>query len=131
MPSVGKHIPHDSALGHVTGQALYLDDAPEMVGELHVGFVPSPIAAGVLHDVDAAEALAVPGVVAVYTCDDVPGHNMFGPLAADEPFCLSAAKTSEPFQHVPWRRTGIFAFVASTAGGLGRGCSFLRLSFAL
>jgi len=86
MSSVGKSIPHDSAVGHVTGQALYLDDAPSMVGELHVGFVGSPIACGALTGVDASASAALPGVLAVYTAADVPGHNMFGPLAADEPF---------------------------------------------
>jgi xanthine dehydrogenase large subunit len=86
MPSVGTTIPHDSAVGHVTGQAFYLDDVPSMAGELHVGFVPSPIACGTLTGIDAAAARAIPGVVAVYTVADVPAHNMFGPLAADEPF---------------------------------------------
>jgi xanthine dehydrogenase large subunit len=86
MPSAGKPIPHDSAVGHVTGQALYLDDAPSMVGELHVGFVASPIACGKLDGIDALAARAIPGVVAVLTTADVPGHNFFGPLAADEPF---------------------------------------------
>ena len=28
MPSVGKPIPHDSAIGHVTGTAWYIDDLP-------------------------------------------------------------------------------------------------------
>jgi xanthine dehydrogenase large subunit len=86
MPSVGKTIPHDSAVGHVTGQALYLDDAPSMVGELHVAFLPSPVACGTLDGVDASASAAIPGVVAVYTAADVPAHHMFGPLAADEPF---------------------------------------------
>jgi xanthine dehydrogenase large subunit len=86
MPSVGKPIPHDSAVGHVTGQALYLDDAPSMVGELVVDFVASPIACGALHSLDVSAALTIPGVVAVYTAADVPGHNLFGPLAVDEPF---------------------------------------------
>src|SRR5687768_2961889 len=86
MPSVGTTIPHDSAVGHVTGQAFYLDDVPSMAGELHVGFVPSPIACGSLKDIDAAAARAIPGVVAIYTVVDVPAHNMFGPLVADEPF---------------------------------------------
>jgi xanthine dehydrogenase large subunit len=86
MPSVGTTIPHDSAVGHVTGQAFYLDDVPSMAGELHVGFVPSPIACGSLTDIDATAARAIPGVVAIYTAADVPAHNMFGPLAADEPF---------------------------------------------
>ena len=86
MPSVGTTIPHDSAVGHVIGQALYLDDVPSMAGELHVGFVPSPIACGTLTGIDATAARAIRGVVAAYTVADVPAHNMFGPLAADEPF---------------------------------------------
>ncbi|HYO25008.1 MAG TPA: xanthine dehydrogenase molybdopterin binding subunit [Lacipirellulaceae bacterium] len=86
MPSVGKTIPHDSAVGHVTGQALYIDDMPRTAGELLVGSVGSPIAAGVLTGLDPSAALAVPGVVCVLTHADVPGHNLFGLLAVDEPF---------------------------------------------
>jgi xanthine dehydrogenase large subunit len=79
-------VPHDSALGHVTGLAPYIDDLRPMTGELHVGFVGSPVAAGELLSVDASEAMMLPGVVGVYTAADVPGHNMFGIVAADEPF---------------------------------------------
>lgn len=86
MPSVGQPVPHDSAAGHVTGQAPYLDDLRAMAGELLVGFVGSPVAAGKLVKIDVSAALAVPGVVAVYTAADVPGHNMFGLVVADEPF---------------------------------------------
>jgi xanthine dehydrogenase large subunit len=86
MPSVGKTIPHDSAVGHVTGQAPYIDDLPTMAGELHVGFVGSPIACGTLDGIDARAALEMPGVVGCWTAADVPGHNMFGLLAQDEPF---------------------------------------------
>jgi xanthine dehydrogenase large subunit len=86
MASLGKPIPHDSALGHVTGQAPYIDDLRPMAGELHVGFVGSPVAAGELVSVDAREALMLPGVVGCFTVADVPGHNMFGIVAADEPF---------------------------------------------
>jgi xanthine dehydrogenase large subunit len=86
MPSVGKPIPHDAALGHVTGQAPYIDDLRPLAGELYVGFVGSPIAAGQLLGVDTTIALAVPGVVGCYTAADVPGHNMFGVVVMDEPF---------------------------------------------
>ena len=37
---------HDSALKHVTGQALYIDDMPEPAGTLHAALVLSPIAHG-------------------------------------------------------------------------------------
>jgi xanthine dehydrogenase large subunit len=86
MPSVGQTIPHDSAVGHVTGRAAYIDDMPAMPGELHVGFRGSPVACGPLNGVAASAARAIPGVIAVLTHADVPGHNHFGLLAADEPF---------------------------------------------
>src|SRR5262245_60726996 len=86
MPSAGKAVPHDSALGHVTGQAPYVDDLRPLAGELHVGFVGSPVAAGELIRVDASAAMAIPGVVACYSVADVPGHNKFGVVVPDEPF---------------------------------------------
>ncbi len=86
MASLGKPIPHDSALGHVTGQAPYIDDLRPLAGELHVGFVGSPVAAGELLSINASEALLLPGVVGCFTVADVPGHNKFGIVAADEPF---------------------------------------------
>lgn len=86
MPSLGKPVPHDSAAGHVTGQAPYVDDLPPLAGELCVGFVGSPVAAGRIARVDTSAALDVPGVVGCYTASDVPGKNMFGLVVADEPF---------------------------------------------
>ena len=86
MTAVGKPLPHDSARGHVTGQALFIDDVPPVAGELYVGFVGSPVACGVLEGIDTSGALSVLGVVACYTANDIPGHNLFGGIAADEPF---------------------------------------------
>lgn len=86
MPSVGKPVAHDSAFGHVTGSAPYIDDLRPVEGELQVSFVGSPVAAGQLSSVDCSAALAIAGVVGCYTVADVPGHNKFGIVAADEPF---------------------------------------------
>src|SRR5271163_1906670 len=46
MPAVGKNIPHDSAVGHVSGQSIFLDDLPPASGELLVDFLGSPVAHG-------------------------------------------------------------------------------------
>ena len=81
-----KEPPHESARGHVTGTALYVEDLPRLERELVVDFVPSPCANGRLRAIDAAAALAIDGVVGVYTHADLPGHNAFGPIFADEPF---------------------------------------------
>lgn len=85
MPSVGKAIPHDSAVGHVTGAALYIDDLPARRDELQVGFVGSPVASGRITRIDAGPALTVEGVVAAFTADDIPGEKTIGPLFRDEP----------------------------------------------
>ncbi len=85
MPSVGKPIPHDSALGHVTGAAPYIDDIPSRSDELFVGFVGNPVASGRIESIDSAAAQSLPGVVAIYTADDLPGEKYFGPLFKDEP----------------------------------------------
>ncbi len=85
MPQVGKPIPHDSAIGHVTGSAPYIDDIPPRSDELFVGFVGSPVASGRIESIDLAAAKSLPGVVAVFTADDLPGEKYFGPLFRDEP----------------------------------------------
>lgn len=84
--SVGKPLPHDAAPGHVTGSALFVDDFPATAGELHVGFVGSPVAAGQITNVDCQAARSIPGVVDCYTAADVPGHNVFGLIVVDDPF---------------------------------------------
>ena len=85
MPSIGKPLPHDSAVGHVTGKAPYIDDLPPRIDELYVGFVGSPVAAGRIESIDLDAARALPGVVALYTADDLPGKNIFGAIICDEP----------------------------------------------
>src|SRR5687768_17827156 len=78
MTSVGKDIPHDSAVTHVTGESIFLDDLPPLAGELLAGIVPSPVAHGRVKRLDLSAVLRVPGVAAVMTHSDIPGHNLFG-----------------------------------------------------
>ena len=85
MTNVGKTIPHDSAVGHVTGAAPYLDDLPMRTDELLVGFVCSPAAAGRIASIDLDDARTLPGVIGLYTSEDLPGEKHFGPLFKDEP----------------------------------------------
>jgi len=73
---------HDSALKHVTGQALYIDDLPEPAGTLHAALVLSPIAHGRLKKVEVAPS---PGVVAVLGPNDIPGKNDIAPVGQNEP----------------------------------------------
>src|SRR6185436_19640947 len=84
MPVVGQNIPHDSARGHVTGESIYIDDMPPAKGELIVDFYWAPhIAHGRIRSLDLTAARAVPGVVALFTHEDLH-HNLFGPIIEDE-----------------------------------------------
>ncbi len=84
MSVVGKDIPHDSAIGHVTGESIYIDDIPFQKNELVVDFVGSPVAHGKIKSVDFTEAAKIPGVVGIYTYMDLGGVNLFGPILQDE-----------------------------------------------
>ncbi|HEX6917122.1 MAG TPA: molybdopterin cofactor-binding domain-containing protein, partial [Phycicoccus sp.] len=84
-PVVGRAIPHESAVEHVTGAALYTDDLVGRTADvLHAHPVRAPHAHARVTALDAAPALAVPGVVRVLTADDVPGANEAAE-AHDEP----------------------------------------------
>ena len=55
-------VPHDSAVGHVTGAARYLDDVPTVPGTLEASLVLSPHAHARICRIDLSRALAAPGV---------------------------------------------------------------------
>jgi xanthine dehydrogenase large subunit len=85
--SIGKNIPHDSALGHVTGESIFIDDRPFLKGELWVGYLGSPVAAGLLKSIDTSQALKVPGVAGIFTAEDL-SHNRWGTIFSDQPILL-------------------------------------------
>ncbi|NBY72746.1 MAG: xanthine dehydrogenase molybdopterin binding subunit [Betaproteobacteria bacterium] len=84
-PSQGQAYPHESARAHVTGEALYVDDIPEVRGTLFAAPIMSPLAHGRLNRIDTQMALACPGVAGVVLAGDVPGSFMQGSVIHDEP----------------------------------------------
>src|SRR5690348_1316236 len=81
-----KSTPHESAIGHVTGEALYTDDLTgRFPGILHAWPVLAPHAHANIVKLDTAPAMQQPGVVATLTSDDVPGENDTGSTRHDEP----------------------------------------------
>ncbi len=76
---------HDSALRHVTGQALYIDDIAEPSGTLHAALVLSPVASGLLRGLDLSAVKSSPGVVAVFAAGDIPGRNNIAGHGKAEP----------------------------------------------
>ncbi len=81
----GTSIPHESAALHVTGDATYVDDIAELAGTLYVALGLSSEAHARIGKIDLDAVRAAPGVVAVITADDIPGHNDCGPILHDDP----------------------------------------------
>ena len=68
MKIAGQPVPHESAAGHVSGDALYTDDlCGRFPGILHAWPVMAPHAHALLTELDASPALDEPGVVTVLT----------------------------------------------------------------
>ncbi len=76
------------------GEGSFVDDIP-LIGVLHVAFVRSPFARAKITNIDTSPALAQPGVIEVYTCDNI------GPLDIEMPLliphdCMTDARTQRP-----------------------------------
>ncbi|AUN99484.1 xanthine dehydrogenase molybdopterin binding subunit [Bacteriovorax stolpii] len=110
--SVGKSVHHDSAIGHVTGTSVFIDDRPRLKNEVFVGVIGAPVCAGKITKIDGSAAMKVDGVFGVFTAHDIP-HNNWGtivpeqPILAfekigyiDEPVCVIACRDEETFNKV-------------------------------
>ncbi|MFZ4549298.1 MAG: molybdopterin cofactor-binding domain-containing protein, partial [Bacteroidales bacterium] len=82
-----ENLKHDSAIKHVTGQSVYVNDLV-FSGQLVGRVVYSKVASARIKSIDCAKALLVDGVSAILTYKDIPGKNQLGPVIHDEP-CLA------------------------------------------
>jgi xanthine dehydrogenase large subunit len=94
----GQALPHESAHGHVTGEALYTDDLVSCFpGILHAWPVLAPHAHALVVNLNVDGALEEPGVVATLTAADVPGEGDSGANRRDEPlFPIEVTYHSQP-----------------------------------
>ncbi len=84
-PSAGASSPHESAVLHVSGEAVYTDDIPELRGTVYAALGLSSKAHARVLGMDLDAVRAAPGVVAVFTAQDIPGENNCGPVLHDDP----------------------------------------------
>ncbi|MBX2880234.1 MAG: xanthine dehydrogenase molybdopterin binding subunit [Granulosicoccus sp.] len=82
---IDKLLPHESARLHVSGQAVYTDDIPELTNTLYCALGLSQRAHAHITRLDLAEVRNSAGVVDVITADDIPGANDCGPIVNDDP----------------------------------------------
>jgi xanthine dehydrogenase large subunit len=104
--AAGAAIPHDSAAGHVSGRAVYIDDQREPAGTVHVAPGHAPAARGVITRLDLDKVRTAPGVIAVLTAADIPGDNDCSPAMGDDPILADT--------RIAFHGQVVFAVVAET-----------------
>ena len=92
---------HESAIGHVSGRAVYTDEQHAPSGMLSVWPVQSPHAQARILDINTEHARHMAGVHAVLTAADIPGENDSGLIIHDEPL-IAADRVQFHGQAVAW-----------------------------
>ncbi len=98
---MSKATTHESAVGHVSGRAIYVDEQHPPAGLLSLYPVQAPHAHARILAIDIDDARGMPGVHAVLTAADIPGTNDLGPIVHDEPV-MPADRVSFHGQAVAW-----------------------------
>lgn len=81
--AIGASIPRSDARGKVTGRTQYGGDLARP-DALHVHVLRSHYPHAEIKGIDLTEAKALPGVVAIFTAQDMPGTNMHGLIRRDQ-----------------------------------------------
>ncbi|XP_059609594.1 xanthine dehydrogenase-like [Phlebotomus argentipes] len=87
---------HASAFKQATGEAIYCDDMPRFENELYLAYVFSTKSHARILNIDASEALSLPGVEAFFSAKDLPAEkNIYPGMVADEEVFISSVVTSQ------------------------------------
>lgn len=110
--SIGQNIKHDSSLGHVSGESIFIDDRPLTQNEVFVGIVTSKISCGKVKKINKTKALAHNDCLGVFDSDDFVAKKWGAivheqPFLAkeeirykDEPICLIASSKRESVEEI-------------------------------
>ena len=111
---IGKSVPRPNARKLVEGRGQYVDDMllPRMV---HVAFVRSPHPHAKIGKIDGAAALAVPGVLRVFTGADLAPHcDPWVATLAHLKGMKSAPQHPLPLERATWVGEAVAAVVAES-----------------
>ncbi len=119
--AAGVSVPHESAVLHVAGEATYVDDIAELAGTCFIALGLSSQAHARLASVNLDAVRSAPGVVAVITAADIPGHNDCGPILKDDPILADKL-----LQYVG---QPVFAAVATSLGAARKAAALAEIEY--
>ena len=119
---VASAVAHDSAARHVSGEAIYVDDIPELPGTLQVHVAMSERAHAQLASLDVSACRAAPLVACVLTAEDIPGENDASPAFHDDPVFAES--------EVQYAGQSLFAVVAETVEAARAAAALAKVEYA-
>jgi CO/xanthine dehydrogenase Mo-binding subunit len=121
VAAVGSSLARVGGVERVTGRQAYVADIP-LADVLHVKLVTVPVARARIRGIDAAEALAVPGIRLVMTAADLPDPMpRFGPQLRDRPV-LAVGETK-------YHGDPVAAVAAETKDAAEAGAALVRIAY--
>jgi xanthine dehydrogenase large subunit len=118
---VSAALAHDSAARHVSGEAIYVDDIPELPDTLHLYVAISTRPHARIVALDVSRVRQQPGVVCVLTAADIPGVNDASPIFGDDPVFA--------VDEVQYAGQSIFAVAAETIESARAAAKLARIEY--
>ncbi len=98
-------VADEASIHHVSGQATFVDDVPEMAGTLHIALGLAPIARGQITRLELEAVISAPDVVLVLTAADIHGANDASPQRTNDHPIIADSE-------IHYHRQVLFAVVA-------------------
>lgn len=86
---IGKNIRHDSGMGHVTGESVFIDDRIDTTTEVHVGLISAKVAKGILKNIDDSLAKEHPDYLGLWQVDSLAAKK-WGTIIHEQPLIVES-----------------------------------------